>query len=333
MRSKARSRVRVNGRYCGEFGVGVGVHQGSVLSLLLFIRVLEALSREFRTGVPWELLYADDLVFIADTQEECISKLKAWKAGMESKGIRVNMKKTKFLVSDDGQDVFQKSGKYPCAVCCSGVGRNSILCSQCMLWVHKTCSGINVWSKTQTVSALVLRMSLGPAMAELWLKWKSMAPCLMWKPLSATLVICCVPVGVVTVPLLPDAVWPGKSVQSGNVYVACSAMLHGRETWVPTEPELRQLRHNARAMTRWICGIKDRDETSSASLLQKLDIEDIMSVVRCRRLRWYGHIQRATSCIKSITTFLIPGSRKKGRPPGRHGLNVWRRVLISVAWL
>ena len=65
----ARSRVRVNGQYSEEFGVGVGVHQGSVLSPLLFILVLEALSREFRTGVPWELLYADDLVVIADSLE------------------------------------------------------------------------------------------------------------------------------------------------------------------------------------------------------------------------------------------------------------------------
>ena len=29
---------------------------------------------------------------------------------------------------------------------------------------------------------------------------------------------------------------------------------------------------------------------------------------------WYGHVQRATSCIKSITNFLIPGTKKKGRP-------------------
>ena len=58
MYSNARSRVRVNGQYSEEFGVGVGVHQGSVLSPLLFILVLEALSREFRSGVPWELLYA-----------------------------------------------------------------------------------------------------------------------------------------------------------------------------------------------------------------------------------------------------------------------------------
>ena len=40
----------------------VGVHQGSVLSPLLFIIVLEALSCEFRAGDSWEDLYADDSV-------------------------------------------------------------------------------------------------------------------------------------------------------------------------------------------------------------------------------------------------------------------------------
>ena len=41
----------------------VGVHQGSVLSPLLFIFVLEALSCEFPCGVPRKVLYADDLSF------------------------------------------------------------------------------------------------------------------------------------------------------------------------------------------------------------------------------------------------------------------------------
>ena len=53
--------------------------------------VLEALSREFRTGCPWELLYADDLVIVAKTIEERREKLEAWKTGMEVKGLRVNM--------------------------------------------------------------------------------------------------------------------------------------------------------------------------------------------------------------------------------------------------
>ena len=45
--------------------------------------------------------------------EECAFQLKAWKAGLESKGIYVNMKKTKFLVSDTGLDILKELGKYP----------------------------------------------------------------------------------------------------------------------------------------------------------------------------------------------------------------------------
>ena len=162
--SNAQNRMRVNGQYSEEFGARVGVHQDSVFNPLLFILVLEMLSREFCTGMPRELLYADDLVLIADTQEECISKPKAWKAGMESKGLHVNMKRTKLLVSDDGHDVLKKSGKYPRAFCCSGVGIISIECLQCKLWVLKRCSGI---IGQLVVNPNYVMARLGPSTAEL----------------------------------------------------------------------------------------------------------------------------------------------------------------------
>ena len=45
------TKVMLNGRENNAFSVMVGVHQGSVLSPLLFIIVLEASSREFREGL------------------------------------------------------------------------------------------------------------------------------------------------------------------------------------------------------------------------------------------------------------------------------------------
>ena len=73
-----------------KFEVKVGVHQGSVLSLLLFIIVLEALSQEFHSGLPWEDLYADDIVIIAEFLEEYVRRLLTWKEAMEKEGLRVN---------------------------------------------------------------------------------------------------------------------------------------------------------------------------------------------------------------------------------------------------
>ena len=52
MYANAWSHVHVGEGYSEEFEVKVGVHHGSVLSPLLFIIVLEALSREFRSGGP-----------------------------------------------------------------------------------------------------------------------------------------------------------------------------------------------------------------------------------------------------------------------------------------
>ena len=59
----ARSRTRVHSSCSEEFKVTVGMHQGSVLSLLLFIIVLEVLSCKFRVGCPWKMFYANASYF------------------------------------------------------------------------------------------------------------------------------------------------------------------------------------------------------------------------------------------------------------------------------
>jgi len=47
----------------------------------------EALSREFREGLPIELLYADDLVLLAETQELLVEEIQKWKKNIE-KGLQ-----------------------------------------------------------------------------------------------------------------------------------------------------------------------------------------------------------------------------------------------------
>ena len=85
MYANAWRHVHVGEGYSEEFEVKVGVHQESVLSPLLFIIVLEALPREFGSGVPWEDLYADDLVIITESLEECVRRLSTWKKARRRK--------------------------------------------------------------------------------------------------------------------------------------------------------------------------------------------------------------------------------------------------------
>ena len=69
----ARTVVRTDMGDTGDFKVGVGVHQDSVL----FVAVMDVVTREAREGLSWELLYADDLVVTAPSKEDLQRKVKA----------------------------------------------------------------------------------------------------------------------------------------------------------------------------------------------------------------------------------------------------------------
>jgi len=87
-------------------------------------------------------LYADDLVVIAETEEDLIKRLNEWKNNVENRGMRANMNKTKVMISGERQKPVQKAARWPCGVCGRGVGSNSIQCTSCHKWVYKKCSGI-----------------------------------------------------------------------------------------------------------------------------------------------------------------------------------------------
>ena len=81
-----------------EFGIGVRVHQGSTLSPLLFVVIMQEATREERVERLWDLLYADNLVITTESEEEAVRKFGAWKREMETRRLKVNINKTKLMV-------------------------------------------------------------------------------------------------------------------------------------------------------------------------------------------------------------------------------------------
>ena len=65
----AKTRVRVGLELSEEFEVKVGVHQGSLLSPLVFAIVVDVVTENVRNGLMSEMLYADDLVLTSETME------------------------------------------------------------------------------------------------------------------------------------------------------------------------------------------------------------------------------------------------------------------------
>ena len=65
----AKTRVRVGSDHSEEFCVNVGVHQGSVLSPLLFAIIVGVVTEFAREELLYELLYVYDLGVISETIE------------------------------------------------------------------------------------------------------------------------------------------------------------------------------------------------------------------------------------------------------------------------
>ena len=95
-----------------------------------------------------------------------------------------------------------------------------------------------------------------------------------------------------------------------------SAMLHASETWPLTKPNLQRLQQNDRAMIRQICNVRPQDivTTRSNELLVRLGIEDLDLILKERRLRWYGHVERSSGAIKTAFDIQVDGKRGPGRP-------------------
>ena len=326
MYANAQSRVCVGEGFSEEFEVKVGVHQGSVLSPLLI--VLEALSREFRSGVPWEDLYADDLVTIAESLEECVRRLLTWKEAMEKKGLRVNAGKTKIMICGTELDLLQSSGEFPWAVCRAGVGSNSIFCNGCKHLVHKKCSGLKRLKKDPdyrcarclgTARPLDGRpqkeIQVGPDKLEVVASFcylgdmpSAAGGCELstttrvkttWKNFKDRL------------PVLSSRHLSFKT--RGCVYSSCvrSTMLHAIDKAEPPASE-----RNDRAMIRQICNVRPQEivSTRSNELLVRLGIEDLDLILKERQLRWYGHVELSSGAVKTAFDIQDDGKRGPGRP-------------------
>ena len=104
----------------------------------------------------------------------------------------------------------------------------------------------------------------------------------------------------------------------GHVYSSCvpSAMLHASETWPLTKTKLQRLQLNDRAMIRHICSIKPEGVATvrSSKFLAKLQLEDLDFILRERRLRWFGHVERSSGAIRTACDILIDSSWGAGRP-------------------
>ena len=277
---------------------------------------------------------------MAQDLDELRDRLRKWKRDMEAKGMRVNLGKTKVMWG--GRDCRRDYGvKFPCAVCCKGVGSNSILCEKCEKWTHKKCSGVK-GSLSRVTNFECSRCSKGigsegvegsdkmeiePGISvERVDKFCYLGEMLgeeggaelavanrvgrAWGKFNTMATLLC-----------------NKSVSGrvkGRLYTACvrSCLLYGSETWALTKEYQRKLENTENRMIRKMYGL--RDGIPVEKMRQEMGVIAINDAIKLGRLRWFGHVKRREegNWLKRCMDLEIEGRNPKGRPK-----LTWRQVV------
>ena len=106
-----RGVVRLKGKKSKTFEMKNGLKQGDSLSPLLFIAIMDQVLKQCKSKTKkhtvgnWKmqpiytqaLLYADDVVLIADTKEELQNAVTVWADEIKNKGMTLNVSKSKWM--------------------------------------------------------------------------------------------------------------------------------------------------------------------------------------------------------------------------------------------
>ena len=212
---------------------------------------------------------------------------------MEAKGLGVNAGKTKVMQCRVSRFQSEDSGEHPCGVCRKGVGDNSILCVECLRWVHKRCSGISGKLKSNVdfhcrrclegENGLFQSVLLKEVVIEPNVKLECVPKfCYLGDTLGAG-------GGVEEVArarvrcawdkfkeLSPILTARGASYRiKGKIYKACvqSVLTYGTEIWAMKKANLQSLERTEWMMVRWMCGVSLKDRKHSVDLYSLLGSE------------------------------------------------------------
>jgi hypothetical protein len=92
--------VRISDGDTNDFPINIGLHQGSALSPYLFALVMDEVTRDIQGGIPWCILFADDLILVDESRTGVDQKLELWRRTLETKGFMLSRSKTEYIKCD-----------------------------------------------------------------------------------------------------------------------------------------------------------------------------------------------------------------------------------------
>ena len=107
-------------------------------------------------------------------------------------------------------------------------------------------------------------------------------------------------------------------LDSGVGSVAMSIFLYACETWTITADIERRIQTLEMRCFRKLLGISYTDHITNEEVKARIGNaigphEDLLTSVKRRKLKWYGHVTRSSGLAKTILQGTVQGGRRRGR--------------------
>ena len=109
--------------------------------------------------------------------------------------------------------------------------------------------------------------------------------------------------------------------------LAMSIFLYACETWTITADIERRIQALEMRCFRKLLGISYRDHITNEEVKARIGnairpYEDLLTTVKRRKLKWYGHVTRSSGLAKTILQGTVQGGRRRGRQRKRWEDNI-----------
>ena len=136
-------------------------------------------------------------------------------------------------------------------------------------------------------------------------------------------------------------IWKDRSISLGNKIrlmrsLALSVFLYACETWTLTAELQRRIAAMETRCYRRILGISYMEHITNEEVKRRIrqaigQYDDLLTIVKKRKLRWYGHVTRSSGLAKTILQGTVRGGRRRGRQKKKWQDNIMEWTGLGFA--
>ena len=138
-----------------------------------------------------------------------------------------------------------------------------------------------------------------------------------------------------------NPIWKDKNIKMDTKVrllrsLVMSIFLYACESWTLSAEMERRISAVEMRFYRRLLGITYRDHITNDEVRRRISQAigpyiDLLTIIKTRKLRWYGHVTRSCGLAKTILQGTVEGGRRRGRPRKRWSDNIMEWTGLNFA--